>query len=211
MPRTAFEQGSVGVRAVQTPSTELDIGFSGSFGSAAADNDARRGLPNIGTLVEFGPRLRWKLGAAPWGGGLSAALPARGVFDINHRFRFRGVAAEPVLAWGDRSSSGWGFGACIGLLLGDRRLADTFYGVATAYATATRAAYEAKAGLIAIRLAVNRSKRLSTDWRLFGYARVDSVAGAANRRSPLVDRPTGASAGIGLAWTWLRSEDSAAP
>ena len=53
------------MRAVQTPSTELDIGFSGSFGSAAADNDARRGLPNIGTLVEFGPRPRWKLGAAP--------------------------------------------------------------------------------------------------------------------------------------------------
>ena len=73
MTRTAFEQGSVGVRAVQTPSTELDIGFSGSFGSAAADNDARR----------------------------------------------------------------------------------------------------------------------------------DSVACAANRRSPLVDRPTGASAGIGLAWIWL--------
>ena len=44
MTRTAFEQGSVGVRAVQTPSTELDIGFSGSFGSAAADNDARRGV-----------------------------------------------------------------------------------------------------------------------------------------------------------------------
>ena len=83
--------------------------------------------------------------------------------------------------------------------------------MATADATATRAAYEAKAGLIATRLAVNLSKRLSTDWRLFGYARVDSVAGAANRRSPLVDRPTGASTGIGLAWTWLRSEDSAAP
>jgi outer membrane scaffolding protein for murein synthesis (MipA/OmpV family) len=205
------EQGTVGVRAARTQNIELDIGLSGSFGSAASDNDVRRGLPNIGTLVEFGPRLRWNLGPAPWGGGLSLALPARGVFDITDGMRFRGVAVEPVLGWGNRTAGGWGYGASLGLLLGSTRLNDTFYGVAPAYATATRPAYEARSGVIATRLAFNLSKRLSTDWRFFAYARVDTVEGAANRRSPLVDRPTGASAGLGLSWTWLRSDDAAQP
>lgn len=205
------EQGGVGVRAARTTSTELDVGFSGSFGSAASDNDARRGLPNIGTLVEFGPRLRWNLGPAPFGGGFSAAFPLRGVFDIRNRFDFRGIAFEPVLAWGTRSSNGWAYGASLGLLLGDQRLNDSFYGVAPVYATATRPAYEARGGLIATRLAFNASRRLAPDWRFFAYARVDTVEGAANRHSPLVDRPTGASAGIGLAWTWMRSDEAARP
>jgi hypothetical protein len=39
---------------------------------------------------------------------------------------------------------------------------------------------------------------------------MDSVAGAANRASPLVERTYGASAGIGLSWTWLRSADRGA-
>jgi len=204
------EQGTVGVRAAQGASTELDIGFAGSFGSAASDNDARRGMPNVGWLVEFGPRLRWRLGEAPFGGGFSAVLPVRGVFDLSHRFEYRGIAVEPLLAWGNRSH-GWGYGVSLGLLAGDRRLADTFYGVAPAYATAMRPVHEARAGLIATRLAFNVSRRLSQDWRLFAHARIDDVQGAANVRSPLVDRRTGVSAGIGLAWTWARSGEPGQP
>ena len=44
---------------------------------------------------------------------------------------------------------------------------------------------------------------------MFGFVRVDSVAGAANRASPLVRQTTGATAGVGLNWTWMRSERAA--
>jgi MipA family protein len=199
------EQGGVGLRAAHTDSIDLDIGFAGSFGSAASDNDARRGLPDIGWLVEFGPRLRWRIGH-----GFSAALPVRGVFDASNRFEYRGIAVEPVLAWGSRAQ-GWGYGVSLGLLAGDRRLSDTFYGVAPIYATATRPAYEARAGLIATRLSFNLSRRLASDWRFFAYARTDSVHGAANETSPLVDRKVGYSAGVGLAWTGLRSSEPGQP
>lgn len=204
------EQGSVGVRAARTEDLELDVGFAGSFGSAAKDNDARQGMPAIGWLAEFGPRLKWKLGAAPWGGGLVATLPVRGVFDMSHGLGFRGLAFEPTLAWGQRSA-GWGYGASVSWVVGSQRLADTFYGVAPAFATAARPAYEAKAGLIATRMALNLSRRLSPDWRFFAYARADSVGGAANANSPLVERRVGASAGVGLSWTWMRSEEAARP
>lgn len=198
------EQGTVGVRAAKTDSMELDIGFAGSFGSAASDNDARRGLPNIGTLVEFGPRLRWRLGPA-FGGNLGASVPLRGVFDLNNRFEYRGLALEPALSWGTRAG-GFNVGGGLGLLIADQRLADTFYGVAPVYATATRPAYEARAGLVATRLSFSVSRRLGPDWVVFGFARLDSVRGAANRDSPLVDKTQGTAVGIGLSWTFARSD-----
>ena len=51
---------------------------------------------------------------------------------------------------------------------------------------------------------------LSPDWRLFGFARVDTVQGAANRDSPLVRQTTGATVGLGVSYTWLRSSSRAA-
>ena len=203
-PLLRADQGTVGLRAAKTATTELDIGFAGSFGSAASDNRVRRGMPDIGTLVEFGPRLRWRLGPA-FGGNLGAAVPLRGVFDINNRFDYRGLALEPSLSWGTRVA-GFNLGTSLGLLIADQRLADTFYGVAPAFARPGRPAYEAQAGLVATRLSFNVSRRLHRDWVVFGFARVDSVRGAANRGSPLVDEPTGTAVGLGLSWTFARSE-----
>ena len=77
------------------------------------------------------------------------------------------------------------------------------------FATATRPAYEARGGLIGWRLGVLASHRLSPDWRLFGFGRLDHVGGAANTDSPLVSRQTGFSGGLGLQWTWMRSAQPA--
>ncbi len=205
------EQGGVGVRALRTATTEIDVGLAGSFGSAPRDNDARRGMPRIGTLAELGPRVKWDLGPGFGGGRWRATLPLRLVLDVDHGLQDRGLALEPDISWGRRSSSGWGYGVNLGLMIGSRRLAETFYEVAPQYVTPTRPAYEAKAGLISTRVGINAFKPLSPDWRFFVFARVDTVKGAANRSSPLVDKPTGASVGLGLAWTGLRSEAAGAP
>jgi outer membrane scaffolding protein for murein synthesis (MipA/OmpV family) len=53
------------------------------------------------------------------------------------------------------------------------------------------------------------SRKLSPDLRLFGFLRYESYAGAANRDSPLMKKPTGASIGVGLAWTLARSQSPA--
>ncbi len=204
------EQGGVGLRAARTATWEIDVGVAGSFGSAPADNSARRGMPSIGTLAELGPRVKWDLGAAPGNGRWRATLPLRAVIDVSHGLADRGWALEPEIGWGARAG-GWGYGVNLGLLVGDRRLADTFYGVAPVYATATRPAYEAKAGLIATRLSVSLGRRVAENWRVFGFARVDTVMGAANRSSPLVERTNGLSLGVGLAWTGWRSETTGTP
>jgi outer membrane scaffolding protein for murein synthesis (MipA/OmpV family) len=201
-----IDRGGAGVRAIKTETFEFDIGFSGALGSSSNAIEARRGMPNLGNLAEFGPRIKWNLGDGPGQGRWRLDFPLRGVFDISDRFANKGLAFEPELSFGRRTAGGWGYSASVGAVWGDRRLTDTFYGVAPRYATATRPSYEAKSGLIAWRLSTGMSHALGRDWRVFLFGRVDTVAGAANKASPLVKRETGASLGVGLTYTWLRSE-----
>jgi hypothetical protein len=54
------------------------------------------------------------------------------------------------------------------------------------------------------------SRLLNRDTRLIAFGRIDSVNGAANQTSPLVQKNTGWSAGVVLAYTWKQSEARAA-
>ncbi|MBL8329515.1 MAG: MipA/OmpV family protein [Rubrivivax sp.] len=202
------DQGTAGLRALKTDRLELDIGFSGAFGSRADEVAARQGMPKLGTLVEFGPRLKWQLnepGSTVLGGRWRVELPVRGVFDLSDDFTRRGISFEPELQFSRRGAGGFNYSTSLSAIIGNRQLAETFYGVAPAFAVPGRASYTAESGLIAWRLGTSFVKPLSPDWRLFGFARIDSVAGAANEASPLVRKTTGFSAGLGVSWTWMRS------
>lgn len=207
-PLLRVDRGSAALRAFKTPSFELDVGFSGSIGSSSNDVTVRRGMPDIGTLIEFGPRLNWTLNpdAAPGEGRWRVELPVRGVFDLSDGFAHRGLAVEPSINFARRTSGGLAYNVGLGAVWGNQRLNDTFYGVAPVYATATRPAYAAQSGLIAWRVSTGLTRSLTPDWRVFAFARYDSVSGAANESSPLVQRRGGASVGLGLAYTWMRSE-----
>lgn len=199
------DRESLGLRAVNTPRFEFDVGIAGAFGSSSDNIDARRGMPDLGTLVEFGPRLKWHLGAGPAGGRVRAELALRGVFDLDDRLSYRGLSFEPRLIYERRASAGWGYGTSVGAVVGNQRLADTFYGVAPAFATAGRPAYTAESGLIAWRLGANVSRELTHNLRLFGFARLDSLADAANRASSLAQKTTSTIVGVGLTYTFARS------
>ena len=88
------DRETAGLRAVKTPVYELDVGVAGSFGGSSAEIGARRGMPELGTLLEFGPRLKVNLGQ--WGEGRHAGrwrldLPLRGVFDVSDSAAYRGA------------------------------------------------------------------------------------------------------------------------
>jgi outer membrane scaffolding protein for murein synthesis (MipA/OmpV family) len=200
------DNDGIGVRPVKTPLYELDISAAGSFGSSANDDPVRRGMPSIGTLVEFGPRLKVNLGPAPLGGRWRLDLPLRGVLDLSHQLKYRGAVFQPGITWSRRPGGGWIYGVGASVLLADERLARSFYEVQPRYATATRPAYAADGGLLSTRLSAFAAKDITRDLTLFGFARVDSVAGAANRASPLVRDTTGTSVGLGVSWTWWRSQ-----
>ena len=202
------DRDTAGIRALKTDTFELDVGLAGSFGASSGSLDARRGMRELGTLVELGPRLKWRLGAAPDGGRLTAEFPLRAVFDLGDKGAYRGVSFEPRLVYAHQAGP-WRIGASAGAILADTRLAQTFYQVNPAEAIAGRPAYTAESGLVAWRLGGSLSRSLSRDWSLFGFARLDSVAGAANESSPLVRRTTGGSVGLGVTYTWMRSAQRA--
>lgn len=200
------DSGGAGIRAIKTATFELDVGFSGAFGSNSKDVEARSGMPNLGTLAEFGPRLKWHLGTGPGKGSWRAEIPLRGVFDLSKHFAHKGLAFEPELVFERRATRGWNYNTVLGLVWGDQRLADTFYGVAPSFATDSRPAYAASGGLVAERLSVGVWRDVTPELRLFGLARIESVSGAANQTSPLVKQRTGALFLVGLTYTWKRSD-----
>lgn len=205
------DRGGVGARLLHTEDTELDIGFAASLPASSQDIPARQGMPDLGTLIEFGPRLKGTLARPSPGSRLRYELPLRTVLEINNGVRTQGFALEPELGYELRDvGAGWRLSASASLVLGDSQLNQYFYGVPAHLATAQRPAYSAQAGLIATRLTLNASQSLGPDLRLFAYVRAESYAGSANAASPLYQQSTGTSAGLGLHWTLGRSATLAA-
>ena len=201
------ERGNVGLRALKTSRTELDLGFAATLGAPSSDIAARHGMANLGTLIEFGPRLKVNLGdLADISRDSRFQFPLREVIDVSHGFVSRGVAFEPQWVRDTRLPRHWLITTDLGMLFGDRTLADTFYGVSPADATPTRSSYTARSGLFALRAGLFVSHAASPDLRFFYSVRIESLAGAANRDSPLVRRKLGWGAMIGFAWTMGHSE-----
>lgn len=204
--RLRSDANGAGLRAIRTDDFELDLSLSGSLSSGNKPLKAREGMDRLPTLVEFGPVARWYLNGREASHRITFELPARGVFEVRDFGRHRGMSLEPEISLQHRDRTGWSYGLGFSALFGDRRLGETYYEVKPEDALAARPAYAANSGLIAWRLKTSLSRRLTPDMRVFGFARVDSVAGAANEDSPLVRRTNGVSVGVGLIYTLKRSE-----
>jgi outer membrane scaffolding protein for murein synthesis (MipA/OmpV family) len=204
------DQNGIGARLVNTDKIEFDVGFAGSLPAHSDDVDARRGMPDLGTLVEFGPRVKYKFADLGERGRLRFELPLRAVIEARGGLRRQGWTMEPRLVWEKRGEAArWTMEAQLGAVFGDGRINRYFYEVQPQYATAERPAYHADGGLLLVRTGLFGTYKLNPDLRLFGFVRYESYAGAANQDSPLMKRSTGASAGIGFAWTFARSQERA--
>ena len=204
------DRSGVGARLLDTQRFDVDIGFALSLPARSSDVPARRGMPDLGTLVEFGPRLKIKLAEPTQHSRLGLELPLRAVIETRGGLRRQGATFEPRLLYRlNDDGQAWHVDASIGAVLGNAAINDYFYGVSPAFATAQRPAYAAKSGLMLTRLGLGGSYRLQRDWRAFAFLRYDNYAGAANHASPLLRQNSGTSAGIGLMWTWRRSDSLA--
>jgi outer membrane scaffolding protein for murein synthesis (MipA/OmpV family) len=205
------DRNNVGARLVHTRDYEFDVGFAASLPSSSNDIAVRSGMPDLGTLVEFGPRLKLTLARPTPVSRLRLELPVRAVMEVNGGVRGQGMAFEPELGFESAALlDGWRLSASGSLVLGDRQLNQYFYGVSPQLATAGRPAYDARAGLLATRLGASASKDQTPDLRVFGFVRYESYGGSANSASPLFLQSNGTSVGIGLIWTLVHSERRAA-
>ena len=205
------ERGDIGARLFSSDSAELDLGFAASLPATSDDLTARKGMSDLGTLVEFGPRVKFTLARPAPGTRVRLELPLRAVLEFNNGVRQHGYAFEPELGLEMRDvGAGWSLSATASLVFGDKDLNTYFYGVSAPYTTASRPVFDAQAGLITTRLGLSMAKSLTPDVRVFGYVRHELMEGAANKASPLFQQTTGTSIGLGLLWTLARSEQRAA-
>jgi outer membrane protein len=200
------DAGGFGARLFHSDRVELDVGLAGALPARSDAVAARGGMPDLGTLVEFGPRLNLLLANPTPSSRLRLELPLRAVIELRGGARRQGATFEPRLVWDTRETgSPWGYDASVALVAGDRTINRYFYEVEPRYATADRPAYSARAGVMLVRAGLSASYKLNADVRLFGVVRQESYAGAANRDSPLTKQGTGTSIGAGFAWTLGRS------
>jgi len=200
------DRSGVSARLFDTERVDLDLGFALSLPARSDDVDARAGMPDLNSLLEFGPRLKILLSDPKAAERVRLELPLRVPFELGNGFRRQGVVFEPRVVFETASGNQqWQADANVGMVFGNARLNQYFYEVAPQYATATRPAYQAKGGLMATRFGASLSHRLTKDWRLFGFARFDNYTHAANRDSALFRQNSGLSLGAGFTWTAYRS------
>jgi len=200
------DRSGINARLFRSERAELDVGFAGALPSDSDDVDERAGMPDLGPLLEFGPRLKVRLLELGGNRRLRLELPLRAVIEARGGLHNRGATFEPRLAYEMAGERGvWTMEGNVSAVWGDRKINRHFYEVAPQYATAARPAYAAGSGLLLSRVGLFGSRRINPDLRLFGYLRYESYQGTANRESPLHVKDSGVSGGVGVMWTFKRS------
>jgi len=184
-----------------------DVSLDASLGVGLPvrnSNRARAGMPHLYFSLQAGPRLNWRVYAGDRG-DWTIRLPGRGVMDI--KGHFLGLVSEPDLRMRYQLSQDIGMQLSAGALFASRRFNTTYYNVDTAYATATRPAYQAGAGLHSLSLNGAVFWKMSDRIRLFGTLRYRNLSSGVVNASPLVKTPHYLSGAVGIAWSFYQSDE----
>lgn len=196
-----------------SPTVELDVSFGGALPAASNGNPAREGMPDLDLLFEVGPQLSVLLARPTRSTALTLAVPLRAVFSTDFdRFKSRGVLLAPELSYtnGKFASRGWSTRVTFGTSFATESLADYFYEVSPQFARVNRPAYDASGGYLESSLTTVVSRSFANDISLFTFLRLAALQDATNTDSPLLRDRTNMTFGIGLAYTFLRSEKTVA-
>jgi outer membrane protein len=182
---------------------ELNVSVAASLPVNSNENRARQGMPDLQPTLEFGPSLDlnlWRTDNRRY--KLDLRLPVREAFTVKGGVDDIGWVFSPRLnldVIDVAGLPGWNLGVLAGPMYGSERNHEYFYAVAPQYATASRPAYAAKSGYAGAQFLMAVSKRYPTYW-VGGFARWDTLKGAAFADSPLLQRDHYFAAGIGIAW-----------
>ncbi len=192
-----------GVRGKLFNQDWLEINVSGNLTTPVRNDSERSGMPELRTTVELGPSFDFHLfKSADEKYKLDLRMPLRVAATVESSPKWIGGTFTPRLNLDivdPFGYSGWNLGLALGPLFADRRYDDYFYTVAAQYATPERPAYRASGGYAGTQSLAALSKRFPKFW-VGTYMRYDSLQGAAFVDSPLVQRRSYWSGGIGFAW-----------
>jgi outer membrane scaffolding protein for murein synthesis (MipA/OmpV family) len=188
---------------------DLNVSMSASPPVDSGNNRAREGMRGIKPIVEIGPSLDFHLWRSADRRTLfDLRLPVRAAFTAERRTREAGENFSPTLNLdvGGLAGSRWNLGLAAGPIFATTRQHRYYYGVSDADARPDRPAYAAHGGYAGSQLLAALSRRFDRAW-VGGYARYDTLRGAAFEDSPLVRRDHYASAGLAAAWIFGQSAE----
>jgi MipA family protein len=208
-----FRSNREGFKGVFWENDRFETGLSfGGNPPVDDDNRARRGMPEIGAIGEFGPMIKAYFTGRRNPNPFYALAAARMVvsldtddFDLRHR----GYRGELKLTYLDHTSlekHDVNFGFNLGVDFGDRDCHRYFYEVEPRFATVDRPAYVAHGGYGGLYVSTYATRKLNRRLWASVYYRWDNVAGAAYADSPLVKTENNHVVGFALIWDIARSK-----
>ena len=185
---------------------ELNLSFDAT--TPVRNDHVRYAMPDLKSTVELGPSFDLHLMRSDDARvKLDLRLPVRAAVTVEASPKVIGWTLTPRLALDIRDPwgfNGWNLGILTGPLLADRRYHSYFYSVAPQFVTSARPAYQASGGYAGTQFISALSKRFPKFW-VGAYARYDTLAGATFVDSPLVQRKSYISGGIGISWIISKS------
>lgn len=203
-----------GVKGVFWENDRFETGISLSGNPPPdEDNRARKGMDDLGAIIEIGPMLKYFITERKAPDPLFLTLAGRAAVSVdrdNLNTAYEGLSGGLKTVYRNRTwldDQGIVLGTAAGIDFINRDYAGYFYDVSPADATAVRPAYQADGGYAGVSFSINAAKRISDDWMVAAYYRWDNLSGAAYQDSPLVKTENNHIIGCALIWTIHRSEE----
>ncbi len=191
---------------------EVDLSGAGSFPASSKDNLARKGMPDLDWLGEFGPRFIYELNTSKADQRLSVRFPLRWVMSTDLRdIVHQGYSFAPELMWELFNLWHANSRLAIGLTANfiDTKLASYFYSVDSSFATAERNAFAANGGYAGSEITVSFSHPIVKGLRSVSRFTLENYNGTANANSPLHRTDWSTSLSFGIIWVFVESQQLA--
>lgn len=176
---------------------KLDLSLDFNLAVDSDDVDLRQGMDDIGSLLQVGPSLQFKLADSEHDEWL-LNLPLRANLEFDEGVDSAGYTFAPNITYFNHfswSGKPWRAGFALGPQFGSKDYQNTYYGVAAQFATDERPEFEAGSGYSGSRLLLSlRSKDKDRLWVWF--LRYENISGASFEDSPLVETSGGLSVGV---------------
>jgi len=143
---------------------KIEISLRGMLPSESKGT-AREGMPDLDTIVEFGPMLTYNLKEEN-NSSLSLLLPLRVAFALggDDFLEYQGLLSSFDLQYKNKIFNDYNFIFTSGIGFNDKRINDYYYEVKSKYATSNRSVYSSSSGYSGFHTSIALTKKDENFW-----------------------------------------------
>jgi len=202
-PHLHVNRGGILTKIIDGAYLSLDLSFGAGL-PVRNGNQARQGMPNLPFTFQMGPRLNWQIYDSDKH-GLKFRLPLR--WNVDTTLHSVGWLTEPELLWTFEPSTVLTTNLGVGVTFASQAFNDRYYSVENIYATPSRPAYKARAGLHSTFVRASISYQVSDDVAMFAAMRYRNMRVGMVAQSPLVKTPHYVSIFMGMSYLFWASDE----